>query len=555
MLPVGLLFLMLALINSTPISDWPFVITPNSVVSILIKVAEILVFVTSTASAFQLIIVDANDQPIPLQGLNFAYEGLFGPGKAIVSVFAARHLRRFKVTVIFIPLTCTMAPFAHNVLTVHPRTTPSLPVTVPIARDYNVSDSGSALQVQDPGINIKAATSAGLYSSISDAGMVNRGVVVVSPTGNASFDSFETLGFSGECIDQTPEVVLSNSTSACQYSLSGGPGLCQQGALWNSSADLSFIAAGPFIEYTQQFLNWRYIVNANGNIIAGQCIIYAAIHEYEDSLEGGVLSENLVNEWHNSTANFSEANVSVDDSEYFLLAKNESDPASFFIYRNNSVLAIQNFLADEHTGTIVARDGQTLYTSNGSPETIQARFNATTKGLLETQNDDLHRALSNAVRLNDAHGATAPGVASESVEYFHVRWLWMIEPTLISSLPLFILTWVIWLSKARGLARSRLDLLTSLSIALPTADRSELDRRFGTDSLRQVASDVNVQLQSGFLRLQDVSENVSQGRFGRFREIMRGQQEPKLPAPVQMIDGRSRRHSASAAIIHIRKEA
>lgn len=551
-LPIGLLCLMLALLDNGPVSHWPLIITPNSVISILIKIAEVLVFVSSTASAFALMIVDISDRPVPLHDLNIAYEALLGPVKALLSVFTSRSLHRFKIAVIFVALACTMGPFAHNVLTIYPQTVSSLPVSVPIAKDYNASDLGLAIQVQDPGVNIKAATLAGLYNSISNIGMMDRGIIVLSRSGNATFKPFDTLGVSGKCVDLTPDLVIGNPSSACQYALpNDGPGLCQQGTLWNSSADLTFRATGSFAGYTQQFLNWQFIANASGSVSAAQCISYAAVHTYKDSLTNGVLQETLVSEWYNSSANFTETDPSLSDSEYFRLSKNQTGPASVFILRNNSVLAIQSFLADQHTGTIVTKDGETLYASNGSPEVIQARSNATTQGLLDRQNTDLHVALSNAIRLGDAHGSTALGLTLESVQHFYVRWLWMIEPALISSMPLFILIWAIWLSKRRGLTRSRLDLLTVLSMALPTADRDQLCEHFGIESLRLVSRNTDVTLSEGLLRVKAVSSDIDAGKFRWFREMIHGRHGEMLSAPIQRMKGRRQRQRSSSTITHV----
>ena len=183
-------------IHNTALADWNFVIAPNSLLSVLLTLAKTLMLLAVAESLTQLKWRHfERSRPLShFQAFDDASKGPFGAIQLIWKTRGTAFLASIGALIVLLSL--AMDPFAQQILAFPNRLVPETTARhahadIAIARKWG--NIGNSTPV-DMGYPMQRAVYGGLFSD-SEPTLWN------CPTGNCTFDSFDTLGVCQSCSD------------------------------------------------------------------------------------------------------------------------------------------------------------------------------------------------------------------------------------------------------------------------------------------------------------------------------------------------------------------
>ncbi|KAI5917302.1 hypothetical protein F4810DRAFT_716606 [Camillea tinctor] len=214
---VGAVLGVLGWFNGQPLPDWPYDITLNALIALLVTVATAGVGVALQGGLGQLKWVRFTERRAPLADLERFDEASRGTWGAVKLLGTGRggYLGSFGAVVAITAL--GLSPFAQQVVTYQTRTVESPEgASVNRALNYtgalpgNTSSTGFV-----PLLPLKSAVYNGLFA---ENGRPGASLAFACPTGNCTWAAYETLAVCASCVDLTPfiepDCSAANSTSS-----------------------------------------------------------------------------------------------------------------------------------------------------------------------------------------------------------------------------------------------------------------------------------------------------------------------------------------------------
>ncbi|PGG96231.1 hypothetical protein AJ79_09667 [Helicocarpus griseus UAMH5409] len=343
--------------------DWPYAVTLNTVISILVTMmkAALVVPLAEGISQLKWSWFNKPSRLYDLALLDAASRGPLGAGKVIFQ-FAPCHLMSLGCLAIMIAT--VIGPFAQQVVGIKTGSVSTLENTssIPICDSTTYND---IVPGRGPGLNrVPVSTMAAIYNGIYE-NQINSSVAPKCSSGNCTFPKYQSLGVCSQCADLTADIVVrgdcgsEKSTKDCIYTLPKNIDLQlsvgDRGAL-NTSVGLDLLRLNneslPVIQtFTAMSAPLRDPDKEVHERRAVECILYFCFATYEAEVHAGQLNERIV-----STSALSNISSNPFDMKDVLISRerclangNETSPSNAqdkcnYVVNGESMQAIRNTL-------------------------------------------------------------------------------------------------------------------------------------------------------------------------------------------------------------------
>ena len=400
-----------------------------------------------------------------------------------------------------------------------------------IPRSYNYSAyvlEGATAPTPTIADDMKAAIYTGMYTNGSD-------VTPLCPSGNCTWDVFDSVAVCGTCVDKTDDITLKfptqknpiwGSTSGCVVSLSNGLGLASAPVeYWiDTLCNLSIGSATSDLEgRSSSLVNFTSIYYDNGQAAnctqpggtarATECNVYWCVNTYNSSVSSNKFTESILasrpmlknvsgSSWDNLAFYYR------NNDRTFRIADGVQPPITGFL--TGQVFQDGNAsLSNEHYNMAYSSDILSLLYNAASPDFSQTSstpivlHGRNTKGIAQFI-DKLVRTMTTNVRttsngeysgLSGTSGPPVNGIVWEQLTYIHVRWAWLGLPLALDLLAICFLLCVIFqtfLTKTEPWKSSQ---MVTVFRGLSLRAMMDFDAPGGVAEMNEVARTVKVTLQ------------------------------------------------------------
>lgn len=309
---VGAIMGVLARYNGAALPEWPYYITLNALIALLATIATACMGVSLQSGLSQLKWIRFKESKAPLSDMEAFDEASRGTWGALKLLATTRGgvLGSFGATVAVVAL--ALGPFAQQVVTYESRSVES-PQGASINRALNYTGALPGKTSSTgfvPILPLKSAVYNGLFA---ENGRPGASLAFSCPTGNCTWDPYETLAVCQSCVDLSPfvQVFCSNDTTT---SGEGCGWQVPQGGRLDTSLDVFGMtshvpaARGDAAHATIVRLVFMGTEAAHDGGRAGekrpwarQCVLSACVQTLASGVTNGVLEEKVVDEYVNTT--------------------------------------------------------------------------------------------------------------------------------------------------------------------------------------------------------------------------------------------------------------
>ncbi|KAJ5273232.1 hypothetical protein N7478_008357 [Penicillium angulare] len=282
--------------------DWPYGITLNAMISVFstIMKASMAFIVAECLAQLKWSWFRGGNKLSDLAMLDAGSRGAMGSLRVLFRT-VPRHLVTFGCLVLV--LATATDPFVQQVMAVKERQIQA-PGNSSIQR-CNTSTYTDYSEGAGPGMNeVPLVTLGAIYSGLFETQTANsRSIMMDCPTGNCTFQTYQSLGFCSSCANITDSLKLSTTSGAMPTEMEYNYTLPNKFVfstsinnmkLMNATANIPLVkidTAGskPIVNFTA--------ISAAGygvppQISATECAIFFCVDTYEANVEGGKFSEN-----------------------------------------------------------------------------------------------------------------------------------------------------------------------------------------------------------------------------------------------------------------------
>ncbi|KAI9041824.1 DUF3176 domain-containing protein [Aspergillus affinis] len=468
--------------DGKPIPDWPYSITLNALISMLSTVmkAALAFPITEALSQLKWSWFNRGNKLSDLSALDAASRGAIG-AFMILFRFLPRHL--VSIGCLILVVGAAIAPFVQQVIAINLRPVPSSGVSsieVCNSSTYTDYDEGAG-----PGMNeVPLSTAGAIYTGLFQSASPHSNAVTLScPTGNCTFDPYQSLGICTRCANITDQLANSSNSfgTLMQYDFKLPNGFHFETAsneiyLMNGTVDLPLLRVDT--GGVPSFLNFTAISAAGygvpPSVSATECALYFCVNTFHSSVTQGSFNETRV-----SSRTSSNATSSVITEDLFLTpetcykngTRHQSTDDCTYHVNWFSGLALSNSLRP------LLHGNGSLFISNRpswSSDTLKAVYG--TQGNYTDVSSVFHSlssALTTHARSKVCH-ALVTGKTWTMESFVQVRWLWMVLPIALVALGFVFLVVTIVKTKNQYIWKSSpLALLFSdLSVDAPHSIRA-----------------------------------------------------------------------------------
>ncbi|KAK1144074.1 hypothetical protein N8T08_005736 [Aspergillus melleus] len=422
--------------DGKPMPDWPYGITLNALVSLLSTVmkAAMAFPITEALSQLKWSWFNRGNKLSDLSALDAASRGAIGAFMVLFR-FLPRHL--VSIGCLILVVAAAIAPFVQQVIAINLRpVASSAPSSIQVCNSstYTDYDEGAG-----PGMNVVPLSTAGaIYTGLFQSASPHSNAVTMScPSGNCTFNPYQSLGICTRCANITDK--LSNSSESfgtlTNYDYKLPNGLHFQTAmnmmyLMNGTVDLPLLRVET--GGVPSILNFTAISAAGygvpPSVSATECALYFCVNTFNSSVTQSAFNETRV-----STRTSSNATTSAITEDLFLTpdtcykngTRHQSTDACTYHVNWFSGLALSNSLR------LLLRGNGSLFISNRpswSSDTLKAVY-----GIQGNYTDvssvfhSLSSALTIHARSKVCH-AFVNGKTWTMESFVQVRWPWMALP-------------------------------------------------------------------------------------------------------------------------------
>ncbi|RDW60272.1 hypothetical protein BP5796_11878 [Coleophoma crateriformis] len=505
------IIVVLAVFSDSPLPDWPLSITLNTLIALLVALANAALAVPLSSGFSQLKWVWFKQRPAPLGDMELFDEASRGSWGAARLLGNARGgaIGSFGAVITIVAL--ILGPFSQQVATYPTRSAiSSRQATIPAAVNYTGVLPGDTSTGFVPILPMKSAVYSGLFA---EAGQSFPSFTCES--GNCTYEQYSTLAVCSNCVNLTPFLTrYCNETtdqSQCGWQV-------PQGALLRDDKDVfSMTSYFPSLAGDMPYTNIIKLIfmgteaqdgqPLNYNPWATQCTLDYCAQTIDSAIVNGKISENVTAEIHNNsvvdiTNSQGTIPVSIISSENKTLFI--SEPAmlgiqSWFstIFTNGSASRNSSFESLNQAALVVVNltvgiSSGTTYFDTDVVQTFYWDYYEYADGLPKAMSD-LASAMTVAFR--SFNGAIpVSGIATTLETYVKVRWGWI-------SLPLFVVlaTAVFLVLAMTSSSRSGTELwkgsaLALLFYGLDHATKVQFGTSGGFEEKKKIMKDVRVRL-------------------------------------------------------------
>ncbi|RAL12401.1 DUF3176 domain-containing protein [Aspergillus homomorphus CBS 101889] len=432
--------------DGKPMPNWPYGITLNALISLLVTVmkAAMVYPITEGLSQLKWSWFNRQNKLNDLAVLDAASRG------AVNAVFVLfRFLPRHLVTVgcFILVVAAAIAPFVQQVISIT-----SQPIHSPTESSIRVCNTSSYVDYGEgagPGMNkVPLSTAGAIYTGLfQSAGPNSNAQSVTCSTGNCTFASYQSLGLCQRCANITDDLTLATTDPAStmniyNYNLSNGFSFQTSWSgmyLMNATTGLDLVRVDTS-DLPPLILNFTAISAAGygvpPTISATECTLYFCVKTYSASVQEGRFNETLLSTA--TTSNTSTAPTAITTDLTLFPERCTSNRTADCTYRVSwlSRLALANSLMPLLTGQ------GSLFVSNRpswSSDTVQALYG------VQGNYTDVHGVFASLAATLTTHARTAVCAAAVNgttwtVDSFvHVQWPWLALPIVLVVLTLAFL--------------------------------------------------------------------------------------------------------------------
>ncbi|RAH47416.1 DUF3176 domain-containing protein [Aspergillus brunneoviolaceus CBS 621.78] len=429
--------------DGKPMPDWPYGITLNALVSLLVTVmkAAMVYPITEGLSQLKWSWFNRQNKLNDLAVLDAASRG------AVNAVFVLfRFLPRHLVTVgcFILVVAAAIAPFVQQVLSIT-----SQPIHSPGQSSIRVCNTSAYVDYGEgagPGMNkVPLSTAGAIYTGLfQSTGTNSQALTMTCPTGNCTFAPYQSLGLCQRCANITDELTLTTANptstmSTYHYNLTNGFSFSTSWGgiyLMNATTGLDLVkldasALPPLI------LNFTAISAAGygvpPTISATECALYFCVKTYSASVQEGVFNETLVSTATTSNSSTAASDITTDLTLFPDHCTSNQTAHCTYSVSWLSRLALANSITPLLTGS------GSLFISNRpswTSDTIQALY-----GVQGNYTDvsgvftSLATALTTHAR-TEVCAAAVNGTTWTVDSFVHVQWPWLTLPIALVAMTL-----------------------------------------------------------------------------------------------------------------------
>ncbi|XXH05686.1 hypothetical protein Hte_012121 [Hypoxylon texense] len=370
---VGAILGVLARFNGAALPAWPYYITLNALIALLAAIATATLGVALQSGLSQLKWIRFREGRAPLadmEAFDEASRGTWGALK-LLATMRGGWLGSFGAVVAIVAL--ALGPFAQQVVTYESRSVES-PEGASINRALNYTGALPGKTSSTgfvPILPLKSAVYNGLFA---ESGRPGAALAFACPTGNCTWEPYETLGVCHSCTDLTPylSVYCATNDTTTTSSSSSGEGCGWQVLSSSSSQGGVAIAGGRLDTGLDVFSMTSHVPAARGDMAhstivklvflgaeardgragerrpwARQCVLSACAQTLASAVTNGVLEEKVVDSYVNATV----LDISSDDDDddgkdrHVYVANPRSNSSTPYVLGIEAMLAMRGWFA------------------------------------------------------------------------------------------------------------------------------------------------------------------------------------------------------------------
>jgi len=517
----------LACFNGQALPKWPYDITLNALIALLATIANANMAVPLQSGLSQLKWIRFRAGRAPLSDMEAFDEASRGTWGAIKLLITARGgiFGSFGAVIAIVAL--AIGPFAQQIATYRMRTI-SIPETAFIPRSLNYTGAlpgNSSSTGFVPILPMKAAVYNGLFAENNRPAAI---LPVACPTGNCTWNPFDTLAVCTECIDISsfmerwcnPSASSTNSSdlSTCGWRV-------PQGAVLSSAEEvfsMTSLLPSPYGNMPHSTIMRLIFMGTESQTVANalnpwalQCSLQGCVQSMNSSVINGAVTETVLSTKFNTTvvdmskpAFDPEVGHTVyltgsDNSTYLLSQGALLAMRGWFgtLFRNGSATrtstAFNRTIDDDAVVvnlTVGISSGETFFDSD-IVTAFYWNYYQYPSGL-QMLMSDLASSMTTAFRsFMGAEPVVGTALATES--YVHVRWGFIALPIAVVALTAMFLAAAMWRTKASGSKLWKSSALAMLFHGLDSGTREKFGRGGSLEEKRKWARGVRVQLDEG----------------------------------------------------------
>ncbi|KAI1815204.1 hypothetical protein GGS20DRAFT_576364 [Poronia punctata] len=329
-LEVVTVFVAIGAFNGNALPEWPYYITLNALIAVLAAVTTAAMNVALQNSMSQLKWIRFDEARTRLSDMEAFDEASRGTWGAVKLLFTARggFLGSFGATVSIIAL--LLGPFAQQIVTYQTRNVESHEgASVPRALNYTGALPGNSSSTGFvPILPLKSAVYNGLFA---ENGRPGAALAFECPSGNCTWDPYDTLAVCGECVDLTPFIQSycgesSKSGKNCGWQVPQGAKLKDKTEVFSMTSQIPSARGDQPHASIMRFL---FMGTEAHDGLAGetkpwarQCTLNTCLQTLSTKVINGVLTEETVGKKTNGTVLDITANVDEEDYNIYIAGEN-----------------------------------------------------------------------------------------------------------------------------------------------------------------------------------------------------------------------------------------
>ncbi|PYI04662.1 hypothetical protein BO78DRAFT_462472 [Aspergillus sclerotiicarbonarius CBS 121057] len=439
--------------DGQPIPDWPYGITLNALISLLVTVMKAaMVFpITEGLSQLKWSWFNRGNRLSDLSLLDAASRGAVS-ATLVLFRFLPRHL--VSIGCFILVVAAAIAPFVQQVIN-----TTAQPVPSPDQSSIRICNTSSYVDYGEgagPGMNkVPLSTTGAIYTGLFQSQGPNSNVVTMAcSTGNCTFAPYQSLGFCSRCANITDALTLGNTSSTstmATYNYNLPNGLSFQTS-WNSMYLMNATTGLDLIRLKTDdvplILNFTSISAAGygvpPQISATECALYFCVQTYQAAVQKGRYNETLI-----STATSSNSSGADITEDLTLMPETCYVNGTQRQDRDNCTYSVNwvSRLAMSNSVSPLIEGQGSLFVSNRpywSSDTMRAVYGVEGN---YTDVNSMFQSLASALTTHARStvcAASFNGTTWTTESFVHVQWPWLTLPIVLMVMTLgFLITTVI----------------------------------------------------------------------------------------------------------------
>jgi Protein of unknown function (DUF3176) len=469
-------------------TEWPYNMTPNSVISWFATLMKAFMLVPIAACISQASWIHFYSKPHILKDLATFDDASRGPmgSLQLLGKFWQRSFASLGALITILAL--GVNPIVQQLITVKTRPVDSAALaSLGRAQSFLQYDSPpmiamSADAVSLPMPDMIGAMFEGIFFKPGSSSASSLEMSASCRTGNCTFPPFQSLAAGSSCEDVTHTInhTCGNDGAYCEYRLPNGLRVNRTFAdtLWSSMVTTGYLDPVGAMRYGNSFFNFSTITtdgleeSLEKGGTAMQCFLYWCVKTYKSSVTNGQLHESVQDSWHSNTTEWLRSDGPLNSKRLDLVPPSLSDvsPKSTFTVAYLSTNTLRTWLAKtlsiSNSIAISGREGFGLdETANQSSATgsVQIIRNFQSSNNMSTLFANLAKGITRNIRnqnltvqtFSDGYiplvqgAGSANGTATNLEIYMHVRWGWLAFPAALVCLTIMFLA-LTMVDTARG---------------------------------------------------------------------------------------------------------